>query len=148
MWIVLIAAKYLANLKYPELRTGLYLIPFFTLLCLLALRDRYWLFATPLLVLIALYLVEWRTSYYAEWAFDSKTKQVAELLRREKCGTVGASWELVQTLEYYRTLQVNREPDGEFTCYVLLPSAHGLVEKRRLRILWRDSLSEVVVAAK
>ena len=148
MWIVLVAARYLANLKYPELRTGLYLIPFFTLLCLLALRGRHWLFTAPLFVLIALYLGQWRTSYYGEWAFDSKTKQVAELLRREKCTTVGASWELVQTLQYYRVPQVNREPDGDFTCFVLLPSSHDLVEKRHLRVIWRDSLSEVVVAEK
>jgi uncharacterized membrane protein len=148
MWIVLVAARYLANLKYPELRTGLYLIPFFTLLCLLALRGRHWLFAAPLFVLIAVYFGQWRTSYYGEWTFDSATKQVAELLRQEKCTTVGASWELVQTLRYYRVPQVNREPDGDFTCFVLLPSSRDLVEKRRLRVIWQDSLSEVVVAEK
>jgi len=148
MWIVLVAARYLANLKYPELRTGLYLIPFFTLLCLLALRGRHWLFAAPLFVMIAFYLGQWRISYYGEWAFDSATKQVAELLRREKCMTVGASWELLQTLQYYHVPQLNREPDGDFTCFVLLPSSRDLVARRHLRVIWQDPLSEVVVAEK
>jgi len=153
--LLLMVAHYGVRLLYPELRTGLYLCPLFTLVYLLALRDRKVWWGLPLWLLLGVYLLEWNTSHYAEWKFDAGTKRISELLRDRHPRRVGATWELEPTLNYYRVRYrmddmepvVRNSPDGEYDYYVLLPSDYGVISRRRLKEVYRDPLSEAVLAA-
>ncbi len=153
--MLLVMAHYTAHLKYPELRTGLYLCPFFTLVYLLALRDRKAWWGIPLWLLLGMYALQWNTSYYTEWTFDASTKLIAQLLRDRHPRRVGASWELEPALNYYRDRYkitgmervIRGSPDAEFDYYVLLPSDYGIISKRQLKEIYRDPLSEAVLAA-
>jgi len=42
---------------------------------------------------------------------------------------------------------VRNSPDGEYDYYVLLPSDYGVISRRRLKEVYRDPLSEAVLAA-
>lgn len=151
--VLLVIARYGAHLLYPELRTGLYLVPFFTLVYLLALRDRRAWWGIPLWMLLGLYALQWNTSHYAEWKFDAGTKRIAHLLRERQPKRVFASWELEQSLNYYRLRYrmtgmepvIRASPDAAFDAYVLLPSDYGLIAKLGLREVYRDPLSEQVL---
>jgi len=153
--LLLMVAHYGVRLLYPELRTGLYLCPLFTLVYLLALRDRRVWWGLPLWLLLGVYLLEWNTSHYAEWKFDAGTKRISELLRDRHPRRVGATWELEPALNYYRVRYrmdemepvVRNSPDGEYDYYVLLPSDYGVISRRRLKEVYRDPLSEAVLAA-
>lgn len=153
--VLLVMVHYGAHLLYPELRTGLYLCPFFTLVYLLAIRDRKAWWGLPLWLLVGLYAFEWNTSHYAEWKFDAGTKRISELLRLRHPRRVGASWELEPALNYYRVRYrmggmepvVRNSPDGDYDYYVLLPSDYGVISGRRLKEVYRDPLSEAVLAA-
>ncbi len=151
---LVIAGHYAAHLGYPELRTGLYLIPFFTLVYLLAIRKRPVLWRLPVWLLIALYALQWNVSHYTEWKFDASTNKIARMIRERQPRRVGASWELTESLNYYRERYriakmepvARTGPDADYDCYVLLPSDYGLISKRRLKEIYRDELSEVVLA--
>ena len=153
--VLLVMAHYGVKLLYPELRTGLYLCPFFTLVYLLAVRDRNAWWGLPLWLLLGVYVFEWNTSHYAEWKFDAGTKRISELLRDRHPRRVGASWELEPALNYYRVRYrmdgmepvVRNSPDGDYDYYVLLPSDYGVISRRRLKEVYRDPLSEAVLAA-
>ncbi len=153
--VLLVPAHYGAHLLYPEMRTGLYLCPLFTLVYLLAMRDRKIWWGVPLWLLLGLYAFEWNTSHYAEWKFDAGTKRISELLRDRHPRRVGASWELEPALNYYRVRYrmdgmepvARSSPDGDYDCYVLLPSDYGVISRRRLKEVYRDPLSEAVLAA-
>ncbi len=153
--VLLMIAHYGAQLLYPELRTGLYLCPLFTLVYLLAIRDRKIWWGAPLWLLIGLYAFEWNTSHYAEWKFDAGTKRISELLRLRHPRRVGASWELEPALNYYRARYrvegmepvMRNSPDGEYDYYVLLPSDYGVISRRGLKEVYRDPLSQAVLAA-
>ncbi len=148
--LLLVTAHHGARLLYPELRTGLYLCPLFTLVYLLALRDRSVWWGLPLWLLLGIYLLQWNTSHYAEWKFDAGTKRISEILRARHARRVGASWELEPTLNYYGAAiepVLRNSPDGEYDYYVLLPSDYGVILRRRLKEVYRDPLSEAVLAA-
>ncbi|MEP6539283.1 MAG: hypothetical protein ABJF23_28360 [Bryobacteraceae bacterium] len=153
--LLLVVAHYGGHLLYPELRTGLYLCPLFTLVYLLALRDRNVWWRLPLWLLVGLYALEWNTAHYAEWKFDAGTKRISAMLRDRHARRVGASWELEPALNYYRVRNrmdgmepvLRNSPDGEYDYYVLLPSDYGVISRRRLKEVYRDPLSEVVLAA-
>ena len=152
--VLLVIGHYGAHLLYPELRTGLYLSPLFTLVYLLAIRDRKIWWALPLWLMLGLYALEWNTSFYTEWKFDAGTKRISQLLRDRQARRVGASWELEPTLNYYRLRYrmdgmepvVRKSPDGDYDYYVLLPSDYGVISRRRLKEVYRDPVSEAVLA--
>ncbi|MBI1895920.1 MAG: glycosyltransferase family 39 protein [Acidobacteria bacterium] len=163
---LLIAARYGAGLYYPELRTGLYFIPLFTVIWLLAVRTiqgERWraAAASPLLAFILIYALQLNARTYTEWSFNAGNKRIMEVARNNRpFGRVGvrmaASWELVQSLEYYREryrfkwLEAidKTEVDGDFDFYVLLPRDQGIIEKRKLRVLYENKVAEVVLAAR
>ena len=153
--VLLVVAHYGVHLLYPEMRTGLYLCPLFTLVYLLGLRDRKIWWGAPLWLLLGLYAFEWNTSHYAEWKFDAGTQRISELLRGRHPRRVGASWELEPALNYYRAQYrmygmepvLRTSPDGDYDLYVLLPSNYGVISRRRLKEVYRDPLSQAVLAA-
>jgi hypothetical protein len=159
---LLIAAHYLAGLKYPELRTGLYFIPIITLILLLARRDAnpsrlgQAAIAIPLVVTLAMYLLQFDVRRYTEWDFDADTEQIAKMLREHNAVHVGASWELEPTLNYYRdhfritSMEpvTRRDPDGDFDYFVLLPGNQEIISKRNLTVLYRGPISGAVLASR
>jgi hypothetical protein len=147
-------AHYTVGLRYPEFRTGLYLIPLATLVLMRASRQ-FWAVAV---VLIAVYLVQFRTDYYFEWAHDRSTRSILQRLDREaKDGSsrqVIVSWVLESAVNYYRhrlhldwmSAVDRRPPDSPADFYLLLPDEHDVIAKRGLRVLWEDPNTRIRVA--
>jgi len=159
-----------AHVPYPWARTGLYFIPLITLTALalpeipqigsrLRRLTRLTVFAFALLCL-GFYLVQFQTKLYGEWPGDAGNKQIVSLIRSLRPPAhpghvrIGISWELEPAMNFYRRLYrldliapFNREgPDGDFDYYVILPREGSLVEKRKLRVLYRDPVSGVMLA--
>ncbi|HUS08789.1 MAG TPA: hypothetical protein VMZ52_20970, partial [Bryobacteraceae bacterium] len=156
----LVAAHYAVGLLYPYGRTGLYLVPIFSLMWLLAVRDTgqwpriQFLAAVPFCVCIALFVGQTNRTAYAEWLFCASTKTVAKILRQNGAVRVGVSWPLEPSLNYYRQRYritgmqpITREsPDGNYDHFVLLPEDYSLVAKRQLKVVFQDDESKVLVA--
>ena len=158
--VQIVAAHRFAGLLYPYRRTGLYLVPIFTLLWLLAVRDiDRWprvqiLAAVPLFLCVALFAMQASVTTYDEWAFCGSSKKVAALLNQDGARRVGASWFLEQSLNYYRdrlpisSMQpVTRAPlDLDYDHFVLLPNDYEVVQKRGLKVVFKDEESGVLLA--
>jgi hypothetical protein len=152
---LLVAAHYPGGFKYPLLRTGLYLIPLATLVLMRATRG----FPAVAVLLIGVYAFQLRVDRYFEWAYDRNTRSVAERLRSEVSDTrprrVVASWLLERTINYYRERFAmswmepvdRRAPDSQADYYVLLPYDHGVIEKRKLRVIWEEPETRIRIAA-
>lgn len=163
---LLIFTRRFFGLPYPHGRTGLYLILLTTLCGLILWRMLHsrsaprWAtlsIGLALSLLVAQYVVFLQTKHYTEWRYASSVKEVMAILRfRPSAGPVrvAASPFLEPSLNFYRKLwrmnwmaPVRREkPDREATHYVLLTEDHGLIVRRRLRVLFEDPFSGVVLA--
>jgi hypothetical protein len=156
----ILMAHYVAGLLYPYRRTGLYLVPIFTLIWLLAIRSLgrwprwQWLAAVPLVVCLVLFVMQANVNTYDEWAFCASSKKVATLLNQDGARRVGVSWTLEPSLNYYRERlrisgmqPITRDPlDGDYDHFVLLPDDHGIVQKRGLKVVFKDEQSGVLLA--
>jgi hypothetical protein len=157
-WLILHNA---AGVPYPYERTGIYLLPLITLTLAGATRvaGLWGKWTMALLCLICLqYVLELRTGWFEEWKFDAGTRRVMEALRREHDGkaspvTLGVSWQLQASTEYYRQswrLQwirpVTREMGGSDYYYLMGDDAEQ-VRRRGLRVLYRDPVSNAVLAS-
>ena len=167
---LVVAAHYAIDLKYPLGRTGLYWIPLFTLVALAltgALRRSRVMFllaGLPLVVFfglsIARYALQFNTSCYTDWRYDAGTKRVVDQLRARQAAQpkasvgLGATWRLEPSLNFYRQkyrlgwLQnISREgPAGVYDYYVLEGDDTRLVEELGLAVVYRDAVSEAVLA--
>ncbi len=169
---MLVAAHYLAGLLYPLNRTGIYLVALLTLGCMLLieyarnapyLRPAIVILASaPAVIAIVFFLFGFTTSYYYEWRYDAGTKRIFHLLEAhnqfntsEKV-RVGANWRLNFSLNFYRQMyhadwlaRVFRDPllqAGNFDYYVLLPEDLEATRKLRLRVVYRDPISDQELA--
>jgi hypothetical protein len=166
---MLVPARLLFDLPYPHGRTGLYLIVLATL-CALTVwrlsdgrRVTRWI-AVPAwavsLILLSQYLLFLQTRHYTEWRYDARSKTVAAILRARGSVLpppvrVAASPFLEPSLNFYRKLwrlewmapitRQGADQDADF--YVLLGQDHALIARRKLAVLFRDSLANVVLAA-
>jgi hypothetical protein len=109
----IVCAHFFAGLNYPVDRLGLHLFLLFGLAWAIAasqapkprIRALNALLAT---LLIAQFLTQFHTRYFALWQFDMPMKQVARLIEEEVRGapagsvSVSATWFHVPALEYYR----------------------------------------------
>ncbi len=167
---ILIAMNRIDNVLFPAGRTGLYLIPLFTLTALalpasLAGRRRVWLTVGLPVWLIAAgwlghYIAHFQFSAYGEWLFDSKTKYIMSLIRERHSENprahvrAGITWLLEPSMNFYRRVwkldwlePLDRKgPDGEFDLYVLAEGDRTLAEKRNLRVLYADRIAGVTLA--
>ncbi|HSW50191.1 MAG TPA: hypothetical protein VLH09_08455, partial [Bryobacteraceae bacterium] len=155
---------------YPQGRTGLYLIPLFTLAAL-ALpasmskhRTAFLLIGRPLwlvgVVSVGVYLLQLPTRVYGEWTYDSSTKRIVNLIRDRHQQRplakvrVGISWMLEPGMNFYRRAHnltwmapLDRKgPDGDFDYYVLLDGEAPLIKKRGLRVLYSNPTAGVHLA--
>jgi hypothetical protein len=165
---LLVFSHYFFHALYPVSRTALYFIPFFVLTCFtllkqLEVRSRLYSVAAPIFLLAAgvclvQFGMQFNISDYAEWRFDAGTKRIANLLRSRQHSNrnvrVGSSWPVSVSLEFYRKMYhlkwmdpVSRiSPDTGYDYYVLMTSDSALIDKRHLKVLYRDEVSGTVLA--
>jgi hypothetical protein len=167
---MIVASRYWFAQPFPEMRTVLYWIPLFSLASLalvkklLAGSRMQQLGAAPAIVLLVLCVVQFATQfntrYFAEWAYCAATKDMMEIIRAQHAAKpnarvrVGASWELEPGINFYRAMwqlawmdPVYREsPDADYDYYLLLRGDQSLIERRRLKLLLKDELSQSSLA--
>jgi 4-amino-4-deoxy-L-arabinose transferase-like glycosyltransferase len=151
---LLVAVHLLGGLRYPLCRTGLYFIPIATLAGLtLAARMNY----RPLrvaagvfaVVVTAQYLTQFTVRMYGEWRSEAEAEALVQALIRDAGGrpaSIAAGGAEEPVLSFYRDRyhQKNWEPverglpEHQFGYYVLTGNDAGLVEKRHLRIIYKD----------
>ena len=131
-------------------------------------EDRRWLsraLLAPLLPVALLCVVQFtlqfQTSHYGQWRYDAGTRELVGRIRRlhrvhaDKPVRLGISWVLEPSINFYRKMYrlgwmapVTRDgPKGRYDYYVLLPLETSLVKEMGLSVLYRDPLSEAVLAA-
>lgn len=160
--VAVIAAHALLDVPYPEGRTGIYWIPLMTLagLTLAKLWERATLFlAVPLAACIALYIAQFRVSYYADWPYDRDDRAMANLIRDRKPGVdrkvlIGGSWQLEPSINFYRVSdhldwmsEVERatpKPGADF--YLLLAQDAHFVDELHLKTLFQGKQSGTILA--
>jgi hypothetical protein len=167
---MIVASRYWFAQPYPEMRTVLYWIPLFGLATLalvqklLAGSRAQRMGAAPAIALMVLcvaqFVTQFNTRYFAEWAYCAATKDMMEIVRAQHAATpdarvrVGASWELEPGINFYRAMwqlgwmePVFREsPDADYDYYLLLRDDISLIERRRLKLLLKDDLSQSALA--
>ena len=169
-FVTLVAAHVWLGVLYPLGRTGVYWPPLFTLAALAAAAGVRRTGAAGgaacaacvgvLAVALGLFVAGFTTDQYPEWQFDAGTRRIVQLLRERHRAApaervrLGATWVLEPSLNFYRhryhldwIQRVTRTgPDGDYDYYVLLAADKGLIERRRLRPLYTDPVSEATLA--
>lgn len=152
-----------AGMPYPYRRTGLYLVPLFTLLgaSLFLEMPRWWRDTGGVLcaVLIAAYAINWDLRYYDEWLIDAGNRDVMRVVRRlapVDGGTrsIAATFPLGQSVLYYKRrfglpwleAPEGKTIDGRFDIYLLADADRALIGKYGLTVKYRHPLSQVTVA--
>jgi hypothetical protein len=157
---------------FPFSRTGLYLIPLFTLSLLTAggvLMRRSFRYgghavAGVLAAASLLYIGQWNTRYFSVWRFDAATNRLADTIAADRKGrelepfTVASSKLYGETLKYYRKrrrlhamapdIPVADLEKTSADYYVLTPGERDLIGKLHLRVLLEDEFSGGIVARK
>jgi hypothetical protein len=161
MLIVVVAARHLLGLVYPSGRSGIYWVPMMTLAVLGLIGRRY--VGIPALGFAAISVLMFAggltTTEFQEWAGERHTKDVIRTIEAQRGGRevhLGTSWALEASCNFYRKrfglewLQPveGKGADGDFDYYYLLQEDEALIGKRRLRTLFRDPLTDTVLAEK
>lgn len=168
--LLIVVSRYVFAQPYPEMRTVLYWIPLFGLASLTLVKrllagsraqQAGAAAAIALMVLcVVQFATQFNTRYYAEWAYCAATKDMMEIIRAQHAAKpdarvrVGGSWELEPGINFYRAMwqltwmePVFREsPDADYDYYLLLRDDISLVERRRLKLLLKDDLSNSALA--
>jgi hypothetical protein len=163
---LLFAAHHLIGLQYPYFRSGVYLIPLFTLALLTGVRlwgaraERAAIASVALL--IAVYLNQTDNRLFGAWRFDASTgamlRRMQDDLSRQtpqRPASLAISPVLSNTVRYYQIRRridwlaepVNDQPEHAAADYFLLTSQDsGLIKRRGLRVIHEDNLSGAVLA--
>lgn len=159
--VMIVAARHLFGVLYPSGRTGIYWVPLMTLAGLLLIGRKYVKF--PALVFavfsVLMFAVGITIDCYPEWIAERKTKEVMRLIEARHGGRevrLGTSWPLEAGSNFYRRRfrmgwmkPVERNgADGDFDYYYLLAGDTGLIEKLKLRTIWRDPETGTALAEK
>jgi len=158
--LLLILSHLLTGMPYPGDRTGLYFYPL-TTLCFLILVHR---LPKPFIALPALagliFLLQWNTSSFRVWRYDADNKIILSRLEQLAASSnlpisLGVSWLLEPAFNYYRYVNnyawmpplTRAGADGDYQFYVLTRNDYEVLERRKLRVLYRGEISGVVLAA-
>jgi hypothetical protein len=166
MTAVALAVHFVFRLRYPQGRTALYWIPFITLAAMVAfdstpknlvLRLTGWMVIT---FVLATYVVGIQVRSYADWDFDASddaimTRIVADHAARSESVTVGGSWQLEPSVNFYRITRKldwmfpmeRRVPSPGYDYYVLLSRDRIFVDRLGLRVLFADPRTGTTLAA-
>jgi hypothetical protein len=157
-----IGLHFLVNFPYPESRTGIYWIPLLTFsgLLLAKMFERASIaLAVPMAICIAVYIAEFRVSYYTDWPYNQDSKTIANLIRDRKPAVnrpvvIQGSWQLEPSVNFYRVsdhfdwmAEMERgtpKPGADF--YVLLKQDAHYVDDLHLKILYQGKQSETILA--
>jgi hypothetical protein len=168
-WILWVAGHYAAAMPYPQDRSGLFFVPLALLaVALFARGDRpasrwpRFTRAAACFVLMAVassFAIQWNVSSFLVWRYDADTPRLIEYLHAQaRPGRnpvrLGASWQLVPSLEYYRQARglawlapvEQGGPDGDFDFYALIAQDRPLIAARALRPAFRGTVSGTVLA--
>ncbi len=163
----LIAAHYAFGAPYPVGRSGLYFLPLFLLACstLLARLSRRpaarWAGPLVLSLMLIQFLLRFDVTHYADWPGEAATRSMVEVIRARQAlhpqgkVRVGATWELVPGLNFYRQLYkldwmepvAHEEPKASCDYLVLLQRDAALLDQLRLTVLHKDARFGVLLAA-
>jgi hypothetical protein len=167
---MILTSRYVFARPYPEMRTALYWIPLFGLAALALMKKLLAgarsqqigaaLVAAALSLCVVQFATQFNTRYFAEWAYCAATKDMMQIIRTQHAATpgarvrVGANWELEPGINFYRAMwqltwmdPVFREsPDADYDYYMLLRDDVSLIERRRLKLLLKDDLSQSALA--
>jgi hypothetical protein len=160
-----------AGLPLPLARTGVYLVPLFTLIAGViaggparSVISR-WLrrgTVAAFCCLACYFVLCLRLTYFQEWQWDADAKDVYAVLARYNhtygITDVGTSWYYTSTLNYYRA-ESKKENFAEFfwtvpptegkSIYVLNGAAdREFLDKEKLVVVYRGKSSDVVIAAR
>ncbi|MEO8026706.1 MAG: hypothetical protein ABI823_09530 [Bryobacteraceae bacterium] len=158
----------IAGIALPVGRTLVYWIFLLTFAGLLVIRfapgPRWvsWLLAVPMLVVLAQYALEWRTTFYGDWLFHRDFRSIISYISKDhsrlgaKPVIVAGSWEMAAPLNYYRETRnlnwmapMERETDPpEASYWIFAVQDAAQVEKRGLKTVWKDPLSGTVLAVR
>jgi len=160
----LVVLHYAIALPYPYERTGIYFLPLMTLSVANLLTVESSLSKVGLVFLglvIFQYCLEFKTAWYEEWRFDAGTKRVfAEFQhlhdQSPRSLKLGISWQYEKSGAYYRNrfhmdwlAPLTRENlwKQSFDYYYILPDDTSILNDKKLRVLYRDPISNAVLAA-
>ena len=161
-FVAVLASHLLFDVPYPEGRTGIYWIPLlsFTGLALAKLWERVTIFlAVPMAACIAMYIAQFRVTYYADWPYDRDDRAIANLIRDHKPAAdrkavVEGSWQLEPSINFYRVSdhldwlqEVERatpKPGADF--YLLLAQDSHFVTDLKLKVLFQGKDSGTILA--
>lgn len=146
----------------PNGRTGLYLLPLFTLTVIpLFSKGRPRWQAFPALAFtfgsVALYASGWTTSYYAEWHFNRGTREIVRFLEEKRGGRATrlcTSWLFAPSVEYYQrrgglhwlTLALSNQAMGDCDYYYLpMTERQKAADARKLS---EDPIAQTMLAEK
>ncbi len=149
-----------SDVPYPEGRTGIYWLPMLTLSGLTI--ARLWERATPFLAaamagFIALFITEFRVTYYSDWPYDADTQTIARSLKRnapDRKTLVQGSWQLEPSLNFYRLsdhldwmAEIERGvPKAGADYYVLLSQDAHFLDELHLKTLIKGAHSGTILA--
>jgi 4-amino-4-deoxy-L-arabinose transferase-like glycosyltransferase len=165
--ITMVAAHYVVKLPYPANRTGLHILVLFGIAWAIAaarIRSPPW--RAIQIVLALLMTIQFATQlhgrYFSMWAFDIRTKEFAQEIKRMSAGrpanslSVSATWLNQQSLEFYREFlnitalkPVRHFEPTEFSghdFYVLTGDDVEGVDRKPLRIILSDSRDRAILA--
>jgi hypothetical protein len=161
-FVAVVVAHVLLDVPYPEGRTGIYWIPLLTLagLALAKLQERLTpILAVPLAACIAIYIAQFRVSYYADWPYDRDDRAIANLIREHKPAAdrkavVQGSWQLEPSTNFYRVSdhlgwlaemeRATPKPGADF--YVLLSQDAHFVNDLHLKTVFQGKESGTILA--
>jgi hypothetical protein len=166
----LVALHLAVGLPYPYERTGIYLLPLMTLTVACGMEVGWKILSRSALLFLWLitvqYVLELKSGWYEEWRFDAGTRRAIEALKGfhadDRSVTVGAasrrlgiSWVYQDSVSYYARLwhmnwlapPTRDDPrEADFDFYYLRDEDQSLLAQRGLVILYRDPISNAVLA--
>ena len=150
------------NVPYPEGRTGLYWLPLLTLSGLLIAQlypRATTILSIPIAACVVLFIAEFRVTYYADWPYDSDTKNIVARIRSHKPNTdrkitIAGSWQTEPSLNFYRVsdhldwmTEIDRaEPKPGADFYVLLSQDSRYLDALHLKTIYTGSRSGTILA--
>jgi hypothetical protein len=162
-FLSLVTAHLAADVPYPEGRTGIYWLPMLTLSGLTI--AKLWKRATPFLAVamagcMAMFIAEFRVTYYADWPYDADTQAIAGQILSRKPTVPGrkilveGSWQLEPGLNFYRVRDhmewmaevERREPKAGADYYVLLSQDAHFLDELHLKTLLKGARSGTILA--
>ena len=165
--ITMVAAHYVVKLPYPANRTGLHILVLFGIAWAVAaarIRSQPWRGIQIVLALLMTiqFATQFHGRYFSMWAFDIRTKEFAQEIKRMSAGrpanslSVSATWLNQQSLEFYREFlnitalkPVRHFEPTEFSghdFYVLTGDDVEGVDRKPLRIILSDSRDRAILA--